>query len=74
MRTQDLKSVNKIYGSKQMKDTLSNFRKNETLEQIVNEVDKVESTTPSVLERILTKQEKTITDKFYHQPRRNQRI
>ena len=74
MRTQDLKSVNKIYGSKQMKDTLSNFRKNETLEQIVNEVDKVESTTPSVLERILTKQEKTVTDKFYPQPRRNHRM
>lgn len=74
MRTQDLKSVNKIYGNRQMKDTLSNFRKNETLEQIVNEVEKVESATPSVLERILSKQEKTATDKFYPQPRRNHRI
>lgn len=78
MRTQDIKSVNKIYGGaigKNMKETLGNFRKNDTIAHIVREEEKIEPRPPSVLEKITIKQEKTATEKFYnHHNKKSPRI
>jgi hypothetical protein len=72
VRTQDIKQVNKIYGGKNMKDTLANFHKNETIAHIRPD-DKLGPAPPSVLEKIITRPDSTITDKLYH-PKKNPRI
>jgi hypothetical protein len=72
VRTQDIKNVNKIYGAKDMKGTLANFHKNDTISHIRPD-DKLGPAPPSVLEKIITRPDSTITDKFYH-PKKNPRI
>lgn len=74
VRTQDIKNINKIYGTKDMKDTAAHFHKNETVAQIAREEEKVEAHPPSVLEKILAKQDRTIADRFYNHPRKNPQL
>jgi hypothetical protein len=80
VRTQDIKSINKIYGGKTardpLKDTLTSLRKHETLDHlpVTNDL-KEDNNTASVLEKIITRHDKTLTNKFYQgQIKRNPRV
>jgi hypothetical protein len=53
-----------------LKDTRINFRKNDTIshiQPITIDLEKRDASQPSTLERIISKHDKTITEKFFQQ-------
>lgn len=78
MRTQDIRSINKIYApipNAALKETLTNFRKNETISHIQPQNAEEIEAPKSSFEKIINKRDKTITEKFYQgQIRKNLRV